>query len=64
MYIDADGQINYLPKRAFERELDRRFRDRVQTVDLGFDGDWADDPFTKSIPAANIGENRQWLTAS
>jgi hypothetical protein len=64
MYIGVGGEINYFTKKAFTRELDRRFRDGVGTVELNCDGDWADDPFTKSIPAANIGENRQWLTAS
>jgi hypothetical protein len=60
LYIDSDGQINYLSKRTFERELGRRFRDRERTVDLEC-GDWASDPFSKSIPAANLGESRYWL---
>jgi hypothetical protein len=61
LYIDAEGNIHCLTKKAFLRELDRRYRDGVRTVDLICDGDWANDPFSKSIPAANLGESRYWL---
>lgn len=61
LYIDADGNIHYFQKKAFERELDRRFRDCVKDVDLSCDGDWGKDPFSRSIPGANIGESRFWL---
>jgi hypothetical protein len=64
LYIDAGGNINYLQEEAFVRELDRRFRDCVREVDLSCDGDWTADPFSRSIPAAHIGENQRWLTAS
>jgi hypothetical protein len=61
LYIDAEGQINYFTKKAFERELDRRFRDSVKTVDLRCGGDWSGDPFCRTIPEANLGESRFWL---
>jgi len=61
MYIDSDGEINYFTKQAFLRELDRRYRDCVKDVDLSCDGDWGKDPFSRSIPAANLGESRYWL---
>ena len=61
LYIDDGGEINYFTKKAFERELDRRFRDCVKEVDLSCGGDWSSDPFSKSIPAANLGESRFWL---
>ncbi len=61
LYIDAEGSIHYFRKKAFERELDRRFRDCVKDVDLSCDGDWSKDPFSRSIPAANLGESRWWL---
>ena len=61
LYIDAGGEINYFTKKAFDRELDRRFRDCVKEVDLSCDGDWSKDPFSRSIPAANLGESRWWL---
>jgi hypothetical protein len=61
LYIDSDGQINYFTKKAFERELDRRYRDCVRVVDLECGGDWSNDPFSRSIPEANLGELRYWL---
>jgi hypothetical protein len=61
LYIDSDGQIQYLTKKAFERELDRRFRDGVEIVELNCGGDWNGDPFSRSIPNANLGESRFWL---
>ena len=62
LYIDADVGINYLTKKAFIRELDRRYRDGVKTVDLSCDGDdWSKDPFCRCIPVANLGESRFWL---
>jgi len=64
MYVDADGEINYLQKAYFKRELDRRFRDCAKTVDLTCDGDWSQDPFSNRIPEERLGENKLWLTAS
>jgi hypothetical protein len=61
MYIDSDGQINYFTKKAFERELDRRYRDSLKDVDLRCDGDWSNDAFCRTIPEANLGESRFWL---
>jgi hypothetical protein len=61
LYIDAEGNIHCFQKKAFERELDRRYRDGVKTVDLTCDGDWSKDPFSNGIPAANLGESRFWL---
>jgi hypothetical protein len=57
IYIDVVGQIHCLPKKAFERELDCRFRDRVKTVDLSYDADdWIGDPFRRDFPTARLGE--------
>jgi hypothetical protein len=61
LYIDSSGGINCFTKKAFERELDRRFRDCVKDVNLECDGDWAGDPFSNCIPEANLGESRSWL---
>jgi len=64
LYIDAGGGINYFTKQNFLREVDRRFRDCLKTVDLECDGDWIGDPFSRSIPAANLGESPFWLEPS
>ena len=61
LYIDAEGNIHYFTKQAFQRELDRRYRDGAEAVDLTCDGDWSKDPFCRSIPVANLGEGRFWL---
>jgi hypothetical protein len=61
LYIDSGGNINYFTKQAFLRELDRRYRDGVRAVDLSCEGDWANDPFCRSVSAANLGESRFWL---
>jgi hypothetical protein len=61
LYIDSSGGINYLTKKAFDRELDRRYRDGAKDVNLECGGDWAGDPFSNCIPEANLGESRFWL---
>jgi hypothetical protein len=61
LYIDADGNIHCFQKKAFLRELDRRYRDGAKTVDLTCSGNWSKDPFSRSIPVANLGESRFWL---
>jgi len=64
LYIGADGRINYLQKKSFFRELERRYRYGENDVDLVCDGDWEKDPFSNGIAEERLGENKLWLTAS
>ena len=61
LYIDAGGEIHCLHKKAFERELNRRYQDGAKTVELTCEGNWNNDSFCRSIPIGNLGESRWWL---